>query len=256
MSAPAAMLSIAATSMTSATPVSVTRMDDQCEADPVPHEGNSCDDGLFCTDPDECQGGICVGAARDCSDAIDCTIDDCDEGGDTCTHIPDDAVCDNGLFCDGAEVCDEAQGCVAGPDPCPDTNGLCEENETNNGTCVEAKYHIAVLSEGNQTDQVTGPWARTSPPECETLIPFTTPEDPSATETFYVEVWVTVYSNGIASAAVDLLYADGMCPDTPFESYAGIQDVWYPIDNVGAPFDPVQPLGGNLDTYLPAYTRA
>ena len=61
VSAPAAMMSIAATSMTSATLVFVTKMTINAKADPVPHEGNSCDDGLFCTVDDACASGQCTG---------------------------------------------------------------------------------------------------------------------------------------------------------------------------------------------------
>jgi hypothetical protein len=47
-------------------------------------------------------------------------------------HAPDDGLCQNGLFCDGAEVCDAGAGCVSGADPCP--GSLCRESDDR---CVE-----------------------------------------------------------------------------------------------------------------------
>ncbi|MEP7052631.1 MAG: MopE-related protein, partial [Pseudomonadota bacterium] len=60
-----------------------------------------------------------------CDDAIDCTVDSCDEGLQRCRHTPNHQLCDDGVYCNGAEVCDPKLGCGAGPpvscgdsDPC------------------------------------------------------------------------------------------------------------------------------------------
>lgn len=45
---------------------------------------------------------------------------------------PDDALCDNGLFCDGAETCDPLLDCQPGSDPC--TGLFCDET---GDVCVE-----------------------------------------------------------------------------------------------------------------------
>lgn len=52
---------------------------DQCVAQPVA-DGTGCDDGLFCTQDDTCQGGVCTGGS-----SSPCTPDQtCDEINDTC----------------------------------------------------------------------------------------------------------------------------------------------------------------------------
>jgi len=81
---------------------------DTCVNDPVPLNGASCDDGLFCTVPDTCASGICGGAARSCADLAFCTADTCNEAGDTCVNDPvpmNGASCDDGLFCTTGEIC-------------------------------------------------------------------------------------------------------------------------------------------------------
>jgi MYXO-CTERM domain-containing protein len=51
--------------------------------------GSACDDALFCTVTDACDGaGTCEGTARDCSDGSDCTADSCDEGAGACASEP------------------------------------------------------------------------------------------------------------------------------------------------------------------------
>ena len=53
----------------------------------------------------------------------------CDEENDICLDEPDDSLCENGLFCDGAEFCDPTSGqcqpgltcpaAIDGPSGCP-----------------------------------------------------------------------------------------------------------------------------------------
>ena len=59
----------------------------------------------------------------------------CDEENDTCLDEPDDSLCDNGLFCDGAESCDPTSGqcqpgltCPAAIDGCK-VFGACDEDQ-------------------------------------------------------------------------------------------------------------------------------
>jgi hypothetical protein len=60
----------------------------------------------------------------DCDDGVGCTVDSCNEGTDTCDNVPDDASCDNGMFCDGAEICDLVNDCQPGtPVDCDDGVG-------------------------------------------------------------------------------------------------------------------------------------
>ncbi len=71
-----------------------------------------CDDGLFCTGFDYCDPNLgCQSSAPPCQDGVACTDDFCDEGSASCTFLPNDGHCDDGLFCDGQEFCDPFAGC-------------------------------------------------------------------------------------------------------------------------------------------------
>ncbi|UCE61405.1 MAG: IPTL-CTERM sorting domain-containing protein [Phycisphaerales bacterium] len=108
-----------------------------------------CLPGLSCDDLDllSCvsSGGIAQGTDTecatvtcpeciidmDCNDDVSCTADACNEATGVCSYTPFDAVCDNGLFCDGSERCDALAGCQAGINPCP--GQACDEP---NDICV------------------------------------------------------------------------------------------------------------------------
>ncbi|MDO8631071.1 MAG: IPTL-CTERM sorting domain-containing protein, partial [Phycisphaerales bacterium] len=107
-----------------------------------PNNG-ACSDGQFCNGPEICTPdvGCQPGAPPDCDDGVGCTEDSCDEANDRCVNTPDDAPCDDGLYCDGVEVCDPVTGCRAGaPSNCNDGVGCtidsCDEA---NNTCVHAR---------------------------------------------------------------------------------------------------------------------
>jgi hypothetical protein len=57
-----------------------------CIAQPKPG-GTSCNDGLFCTNPDTCTAGICGGLVRSCDDEKACTTDSCNEVTDSCENV-------------------------------------------------------------------------------------------------------------------------------------------------------------------------
>jgi hypothetical protein len=111
---------------------------DKCEKNSVPKEGLTCDDGSFCNVGETCQSGICTGGnAKTCDDSIGCTVDSCDENNDRCVNVPNNAYCDNGLFCDGNEYCDVKLGCKNGnPIDCSGYNlpeiKTCNNNPDNN----------------------------------------------------------------------------------------------------------------------------
>jgi hypothetical protein len=65
------------------------------------------------------------GVTPDCDDGIACTVDSSGPD-DQCSNIPDDRLCDDGLFCNGTETCDPSSGCRPANDPC-DTPGECDE---------------------------------------------------------------------------------------------------------------------------------
>jgi len=104
---------------------------DECVSDP---SDALCDDGRFCNGTERCDAvNDCqAGVPPDCADPLACTADSCDPALDECAHAPDDSLCDDGRFCNGAEVCDASQGCQPGEAPCPD--GGCREDDQR---CIE-----------------------------------------------------------------------------------------------------------------------
>jgi hypothetical protein len=110
--------------------------DDVCSASltcqNVPNDVNTCNDGLFCTVNDRCSAGSCISDPINVSDNIGCTSDSCNETSDQILHLPNDAVCNDGLWCNGLDSCNALLGCQAGtPVNCADsfscTNDFCNE---------------------------------------------------------------------------------------------------------------------------------
>ncbi len=94
-------------------------------------DGDSCDDGLFCTSGDTCSAGNCTGIPTDCADEDLCTADLCDEDHDQCVHAPRD--CDDANAC-SADSCDPDNGeCVHKFQDCDDDN-LCTEDSCDPAT--------------------------------------------------------------------------------------------------------------------------
>lgn len=119
-------------------------------------DDTACSDGLFCNGAESCDAalGCQPGVAIDCNDAIGCTDDTCDEDADACAFAADDAVCQDGTFCNGAETCDPVQGCIDGaPVDCNDliacTTDACNEGA---GQCdhdpVDAACDNGVFCDG------------------------------------------------------------------------------------------------------------
>jgi len=76
---------------------------------------SQCNDGLYCNGGEICLDGVCaLGALVSCDDGVSCTHDACNEATDGCDNVPDDALCDNGTFCDGVETCDATLDCQPG----------------------------------------------------------------------------------------------------------------------------------------------
>ena len=99
----------------------------QCATD------RDCNDGLFCNGTESCETGVCVaGEPVIVDDGIPCTTDRCDEAQRRAVHVPEDRICDDGLFCNGTESCRAEIGCARGPAPVIDdgnncTTDLCDE---------------------------------------------------------------------------------------------------------------------------------
>lgn len=92
----------------------------------------TCDDGLFCNGAETFDGLVCQPGADPCNDAVACTDDTCNETADTCSHVANSALCDDGLYCNGAEFCDPVLDCRLGPDPCDDAVACTDDS------CIEA----------------------------------------------------------------------------------------------------------------------
>lgn len=79
-----------------------------CQVTPVADD-TPCDDGLFCTENDSCQEGLCVGSALDCdAQAGPCrAATGCNEtlGSCTFTNINEGLDCDDGLHCTVSTFC-------------------------------------------------------------------------------------------------------------------------------------------------------
>ena len=88
--------------------------------------GAPCEDGLFCTEDDGCDGfGACTsGEDRDCSEADDaCNSGVCEEATQTCGKVP----VSNGTTCSDGDACTINESCSAGV--CLSGGNLCGEHK-------------------------------------------------------------------------------------------------------------------------------
>jgi hypothetical protein len=53
----------------------------------------------------------------ECQQNVACVLDRCDPDLHVCTRTPRDSMCDDGVFCNGAERCDLTLGCAPSPPP-------------------------------------------------------------------------------------------------------------------------------------------
>jgi hypothetical protein len=125
----------------------VAALADDCTDDADCNNGDWCDGAETCGTNGVCQAGT----PPDCSDGVSCTVDSCDEIADQCASIPSNGLCDNGAWCDGAEICDAVLNCVAGTAPdcsdavdctadsCDEVNDVCV-NEPQDVLCDNGKF--------------------------------------------------------------------------------------------------------------------
>jgi hypothetical protein len=76
-------------------------------------------------------GAPCVDDGQ-CNDMIACTYDSCDPGTRRCLNVPDNTLCDDGIYCDGQEQCVPLHGCE------PGTIVTCSVDACEISKCVEA----------------------------------------------------------------------------------------------------------------------
>jgi hypothetical protein len=122
-----------------AVPIYLYRMvNDGCSADA------DCADGAFCNGDETCVASLCQpGEPIVCDDGVTCTEDICNESTDVCDFTADDSVCDDGLFCNGAETCDVALDCQpAQSEPCG--GAFCDEETDQCEQPPEAPLNLTV----------------------------------------------------------------------------------------------------------------
>jgi cysteine-rich repeat protein len=120
-------------------------VNDSCDVAGVCLSGSPliCDDSLFCNGAETCDSGLgCQsGTAPSVDDGVACTDDSCDEASDLIVNAVNDAHCDNGLFCDGAETCDTLVDCQNGTAPGVDDGVACTDDR-----CDEANDLISNIA--------------------------------------------------------------------------------------------------------------
>ncbi len=103
-----------------------------CE--PLPKaDGTPCDDGIACSDADQCTSGACAGALKDCSNLDDrCNVGVCNAVSGQCGRVP----YANGTRCNDSNPCTTNDECTAGTcDGTPVIAGTPCNDECNVGTC-------------------------------------------------------------------------------------------------------------------------
>jgi hypothetical protein len=103
-----------------------------CTPEPA-NDGETCDDGRFCTVETTCSAGECVGAPRDCDEAADqCNTGICDDFVGACVPEPvaNNTVCNDGLWCTVNNRCLDGT-CTGQPRDCSGVGDQCNEGICN-----------------------------------------------------------------------------------------------------------------------------
>ncbi len=147
----------------------------------------ACDDGLFCTVNDICQGGQCIGGPRSCNDGNVCTADSCNESTNACVNNPtplngtscntDGNLCTIDQCAAGSCVQTGTVTCQAAVPPCeggstcnPGTGACVAQPDAPSGTACNADGSLCTIDTCNgsggcvQTGTVT---CQAAAPPCE-----------------------------------------------------------------------------------------
>ncbi|HEY2774590.1 MAG TPA: hypothetical protein VGK20_11145 [Candidatus Binatia bacterium] len=117
-------------------------------------EGSPCDDGLFCTATDTCDGrGTCRGWGDPCAADVGDGDSDCSEScseADRACSAPDidGAPCDDGLACTIGERCIGGACTASGTTSCDDGNPCTDEFCAPDGSCLRS-YNSNACNDGN-----------------------------------------------------------------------------------------------------------
>ena len=80
-------------------------------------------------------------------DGIPCTVDACNPANGAVTHTPNDAICDDGIWCNGQETCDAMLGCQSGTPPVLDDGNSCTDD-----SCDEANDQVVHINNSDPCD--------------------------------------------------------------------------------------------------------
>lgn len=105
------------------------------EEDAGPDSGGEMDAGPGGMDagPGFPDGTVFCEEDGDCDDGIDCTQDSCGATG-TCRNVVDNAMCDDGVFCNGVEQCNPRSGCEMGMRETCNDDDVCTVDRCNEET--------------------------------------------------------------------------------------------------------------------------
>jgi hypothetical protein len=96
------------------------------------NEGQTCDDGLFCTGSGTCASGTCAAPPITCPPAPEQCLEAgfCSEQHDRCIYFPkrSGTPCDDGNPCRTGDTCNSAGVCLAGATPASDVTVECDRN--------------------------------------------------------------------------------------------------------------------------------
>ena len=185
------------------------------------NDGFPCDDSLFCTDVDQCLGGLCTGAPKACVPPSNpCLIGTCNEGSDTCIVTPGNngAACDDGDLCTGGETC-SAGNCLGGAPAnegvaCDDFNGCTGGTSCQAGTCAAPTSEILACVDD---DSCCPTACQNIDGDCTVSVAIVTADDPS----YIVDVQSKLTGTG-AFSAVDVIDAEFSTPSlaqlTPYKA--------------------------------------
>jgi hypothetical protein len=160
-----------------------------CVDPPACRTDAECDDGNGCNGSETCgPDGVCIsGVPPDCADDVGCTIDRCNPLDGSCAHVPDDADCSDGSFCNGEERCDARRGCLPGAAPdCSDRIGCTSDRcDAARDACVhepdDAPCDDAQFCDGAETCQAGTGCVDGTAPVCSDGLACTTDRcDPAA----------------------------------------------------------------------------
>ena len=212
------------------------------------NDGFPCNDGLFCTDFDECTAGACNGAPKACAPPGNvCLTGACDEFSDTCITTPGNngAACNDGDLCTAGETC-SAGSCVGGMPAnggvaCDDFNGCTAGTTCQGGACGAPTSEILACVDND----VCCPAGCQDDSDCIISVGIV-----YADESFFAADVQTMLTGTAAFTAVDLLDAQLSTP-----TLAQLMPYKALLVYSNAPFADAFTLGNTLADYFDAGGR-